>query len=181
MRRWMKLAIPAAGALALAAASNPIAPAAGSSSRPAAPPPGSLTVLTYNVEGLPEPLGWRRAPYLAAIGERLRRLRSLGAQPHVVLLQEAFSAPAQAIGRDAGYRWIVEGPSAEASSPIRPGAADLDFEAGANWWHGETQGKHYDSGLMILSDFRCCAPGAWRSRPSPAQGSTVSPTRGQFW
>jgi endonuclease/exonuclease/phosphatase family metal-dependent hydrolase len=113
--------------------------------------PGTLSVMTYNVKGLPFPAAFDRTEALQEIGLRLARLRKEGRQPHVVLLQEAFSAEAKAIGRLAGYRHIALGPQ-----PADVGAADVmpaAFHENASWLRGETQGKWIDSGLVILSDY----------------------------
>lgn len=65
-------------------------------------PQGDLTVMTYNVKGLPWPVAWGRAAMLDAIGKRLARLRAHGRQPTVVVLQEAFTEDARRIADAAG-------------------------------------------------------------------------------
>lgn len=114
---------------------------------------GTLSVLTYNVEGVPWPFAWNRPPAFARIADRLRTLREAGRNPQIVLLQEAFTADAEAIGRDAGYPYVVRGPSESDLNGAPPSAADGGFEAAARWWHGETGGKLVGSGLMLLSDY----------------------------
>lgn len=114
---------------------------------------GQLSVMTYNVHGVPWPVGWGRPAQLTQIAETLRDLRSRGRNPHVVVLQEAFTEDAQAIGREAGYRYIVDGPSAELVSSERPTAADRLFASSGSWIKGEGLGKFVGSGLQILSDF----------------------------
>src|SRR5204862_8341823 len=52
--------------------------------------PVTLSVMTYNVEGLPWPVRRGRGSQLKAIGEQLAALRARGLQPDVVLLQEGF-------------------------------------------------------------------------------------------
>ena len=113
----------------------------------------SLSVMSYNVEGLPPPARFGRAASLERIGERLAALRQEQRQPNVVLLQEAFAAPARAIAGQAGYRYVASGPSADAvnSTPPPPNAAP--FAAAASHWKGEDDGKWADSGLRILSDY----------------------------
>ena len=49
-----------------------------------------LSVLTYNVRGLPWPLALGRADALKDIGAELARMRREGRQPDVVLIQEGF-------------------------------------------------------------------------------------------
>jgi endonuclease/exonuclease/phosphatase family metal-dependent hydrolase len=125
-----------------------------------APPPplpvdfdGQLSVMTYNVHGVPWPVGWGRPAQLTQIAGTLRDLRSHGRNPHIVVLQEAFTEDAKAIGREAGYRYIVDGPSAELVSSALPTAADLSFANRGSWMKGEKLGKFVGSGLQILSDF----------------------------
>src|SRR4051794_12601604 len=77
--------------------------------QPTSPP---LSVLTYNVHGLPWPLASGRNPAFVEIATRLRALRAAGAQPHVVVLQEAFTGAAKSIGAEAGYPFVLIGPSA---------------------------------------------------------------------
>jgi hypothetical protein len=70
----------------------------------------ALSVMTYNVHGLPFPIAFQRDPALHEIGTRLTALRRGGQQPHVVLLQEAFTTDAKAIAPLAGYRYVALGP-----------------------------------------------------------------------
>jgi len=114
---------------------------------------GSLSVMTYNVKGAPWPVTHGRGHDLRAIGARLAQLRAEGRNPHIVLLQEAFSADARAIARQAGYRFVVQGPDANARNPERASAPDAAFLAARSFFHGERSGKLFDSGLMLLSDF----------------------------
>src|SRR5689334_7647279 len=60
---------------------------------------GSLSVMTYNVKGAPWPVTHGRRRDLREIGDRLHQLRADGRNPHIVLLQEAFSADARAIAQ----------------------------------------------------------------------------------
>lgn len=113
----------------------------------------NLSLLTYNVKGLPWPIASGRPADLAAIADRLRDLRSRGQAPHVVVLQEAFSSDAQAIGHAAGYRYVVQGPSADLTARLAGSSADAKLAAGAHWWAGETMGKMLGSGLQLMSDY----------------------------
>ena len=74
-------------------------------------PAAQLSVLSYNVHGLPWPLTTGRPKALRAIRDRLTAMRAKGDQPHLVLLQEAFSGDAKAIARTTGYKYVVNGPS----------------------------------------------------------------------
>ncbi|WP_395332481.1 endonuclease/exonuclease/phosphatase family protein [Novosphingobium sp. BL-8H] len=104
-----------------------------------------LSVMTYNVKGLPWPLASGRPQALAAIGDRLAQLRRMGRQPQVVVLQEAFIPEAKAIARAAGYAHVVVGPQVRA-------APDADQAATRNWLLGETGSAQVDSGLVLMSD-----------------------------
>lgn len=95
--------------------------------------PSLVSVMTYNVKGLPFPVATGRPKALAQIGRRLGALRRQGRQPDVVLLQEAFTPQAKAIARLAGYPYVVFGPSPD----------DASSKAAGRW---------VDSGLAILSD-----------------------------
>jgi len=115
------------------------------------PRAGPLSIMSYNIKGLPWPVASGRGEAIGAIGQRLAALRSSGNQPHIVLLQEAFGNYAQVLGETAGYRFVVSGPQASASQPTQPlGQA---FADGAQWIKGEESGTLTGSGLAILSDY----------------------------
>ncbi len=113
---------------------------------------GSLSLLTYNVKGLPWPVATGRPAALNAIASQLKGLRVAGRQPHIVALQEAFVDQAKAIGRESGYRYSAFGPSEDAA-PLPASAADKAFLGKSSFWFGERSGKHADSGLAIFSDY----------------------------
>lgn len=122
---------------------------------PVPPPPfsGSLSVLTYNIKGVPWPVAFGRRAALEAIGKRLQDMRLRQQAPQIVVLQEAFTPEAQNIGAAAGYRYIVNGPLADTAGPAGMTDRDRGFAAAARWWKGETAGKLVGSGLQILSDY----------------------------
>lgn len=148
------IALPLAvlGAL-LCAAPAPPQPVSVPRSQVTAPFDGTLSVLTYNVEGQDWPLARDRPANLARIAARLRSLRRAGRQPHIVALQEAFSPNARAIARDTGYAFVVEGPSAASATEGPTSPADRRFVASKGWRDGEGLGPFAGSGLMVLSDF----------------------------
>lgn len=113
----------------------------------------ALSVLTYNVKGLPWPVARGRTADLAAIGNRLASLRILGRQPHIVALQEAFTGEAKAIGVRGGYSYRVIGPSADAAQSTSSGSIAESLSSNGSWLKGETEGHMVDSGLMLLSDY----------------------------
>lgn len=113
----------------------------------------SLSLLTYNVHGLPWPIVSSRATDLASIGARLAALRAAHAQPSVVVLQEAFTRDAARIGAEAGYRFSATGPSQSERDPAAATPVEQVLAAGASAFKGETEGKWEGSGLRLLSDF----------------------------
>jgi endonuclease/exonuclease/phosphatase family metal-dependent hydrolase len=136
-----------------------LGPSVGTNSAPAAPAAGrlhfdgTLSVLTYNVKGLPWPLARGRSAALEKIAAGLLDLRRQGSGPRVVMLQEAFSAEARDIGRAAGYHYSVTGPSASDSNDSAENGEDRHFLAAARWRKGEVGTKLFGSGLLILSDY----------------------------
>jgi len=146
------LALIAAGLIAIPEINRPAHGIAATAIEDFPAEPG-LSVMTYNIEGLPWPVRSGRGADLAAIGARLRQLRDAGRQPHVVLLQEAFSEDAQRIGGDAGYPHIVRGPDAAMAGKSAASRDDLDFAGAGRFLKGERSGKLVGSGLEILSDY----------------------------
>jgi len=113
-------------------------------------PQGELSILTYNVKGLPAPVAIGRAEMLDRIGDRLAAMRKAGSQPSVVVLQEAFTPDAQRIADAAGYRHVIFGPQVEERSRLTGLPVD---KRPRSWMIGETQAPQLSSGLMLLSDF----------------------------
>jgi endonuclease/exonuclease/phosphatase family metal-dependent hydrolase len=113
----------------------------------------TLSVLTYNVEGLPWPVRSGRAPRLREIARQLRTLRGEGRAPDVVLLQEAFSNDAARIGRRAGYADYVRGPSAGMKRPGTSEEAERALVGKRKRRKGEGFPQFLSSGLYVLSDY----------------------------
>ncbi|MCT2558120.1 endonuclease/exonuclease/phosphatase family protein [Tsuneonella sp. YG55] len=115
-------------------------------------PVEQMSVLSYNVEGLPPPARWGRKRYLSRIAEELATMRRAGKAPQVVVLQEAFSDPSPPIAAIAGYRYTASGPTtADRSAPSTAEARTL--ARGARLTKGEGIGHWLGSGLRIMSDF----------------------------
>ncbi|SLJ90247.1 endonuclease/exonuclease/phosphatase family protein [Novosphingobium mathurense] len=114
-------------------------------------PAGPLSILSYNIKGLPWPIAFGRKEANSAIGQRLAAMRSSNAQPRIVLLQEAFGDIANKLGKDGGYRFVVNGPQFASSHEAQP--LGRSFAKGAQWIKGEGAGSLIDSGLAILSDY----------------------------
>ena len=81
------------------------------------------------------------------------RLRSQGAQPHVVVLQEAFTADSREIGAKSGYRYVIDGPDQYQTGLQARSPADISFSTASSFATGETAGKWVSSGLQVLSDY----------------------------
>ncbi|WP_420145511.1 endonuclease/exonuclease/phosphatase family protein [Sphingobium sp.] len=71
----------------------------------------TLSVLSYNIEGLGWPARAGRADDLRRIGRHLAALRRDGRAPDIVLFQEMFSGPAKAAVAASGYPAIATGPN----------------------------------------------------------------------
>lgn len=124
-----------------------------------APPPPAvearsidLTVLTYNVEGLPWPVRAGRARKLRAIGRQLAQLRAEGRAPDVVLLQEGFIKGAADLIALSGYPYVARGPDKRQRDGDVLGKDRLRYRRIKYRTRGEGLGKWRGSGLYILSN-----------------------------
>ena len=109
--------------------------------------------MSYNIHGLPWPIARGRPQALRRIGGRLAQMREQGQQPHIVLLQEAFSADAKSIAKAAEYPFVAAGPGRHDRSDMTADGAQKKFAFGNNKLKGESDGKLEDSGLLVLSDY----------------------------
>ena len=130
-----------------------------------------ISVLTYNVAGLPWPLGCGKASRdldaageripiacdrsgaLEEIGDALGRLRERGTVPDIIMLQEAFIAAAAEIPKRGGYPNWVAGPAASDPGRNVSDRASSEFVAARKFWKGEKLGKFQTSGLVVASNF----------------------------
>lgn len=112
-----------------------------------------ISVLIYNVAGLPWPIRANRREPLKKIGEVLGHMRAAGTEPDIVLLQEAFTMKSQPILELGGYPNIVGGPSRGAKSAKLGKEEAPDFVKGRQFWKGERAGKWLNAGLAIMSNF----------------------------
>lgn len=111
-----------------------------------------LTVLTYNVEGLPWPVRSGRAKKLRAIGRQLAQLRAQGRAPDVVLLQEGFIKDTAELIALSGYPYVAKGPDKQQRDGNVLGKDRLRFRRIKYPQRGEGMGKWRGSGLYILSE-----------------------------
>jgi endonuclease/exonuclease/phosphatase family metal-dependent hydrolase len=130
-----------------------------------------ITVLIYNVAGLPWPLGkgkssrdtdadgkripiaGKRSSALKEIGDTLGELRSEGMEPDIILLQEAFISASAEIPKRGGYPNWVAGPGRKDLGPKHSDRASEEFIADRKFSKGEKSGKGESSGLLLASNF----------------------------
>jgi len=110
----------------------------------------TLSVLTYNLEGLGWPARNGRARELKAIGERLAAMHAAGTAPDVVLFQEMFSSAAKRAVAASGYPAIAPGPRRTTPSSL-PGQAKLAGKA--KLLKGEAGIRLLGGGLAIASRY----------------------------
>jgi len=110
----------------------------------------TLSVLTYNIEGLAWPARKGRGARLREIGRRLAELRRQGIAPDVVMFQEMFSGSAKRAVAATGYPAIVAGPqrltfAGRSTDEPLPGRSRIK--------RGELGIKLLGSGLAIASRY----------------------------
>jgi len=106
-----------------------------------------ISVLTYNVRGLPWPIALGRGQALREIGRELASLRRDGRQPDVVLIQEGFRDEVAQLFQESGYRYWAQGPD----RTERTGFAG-SVVAARDLFRGEGVGKMLGAGLHVFSD-----------------------------
>ena len=112
-----------------------------------------ISVLIYNVEGLPWPIRKKRKNQIRNIGYLLGEMRAVGAEPDIVLLQEAFTMKSDPIPKFGGYPNVVGGPKSNHKAEKLPRELNPEFYDERSFWKGEKFGKFVNSGLAILSNF----------------------------
>ncbi len=130
-----------------------------------------ISVLIYNVAGLPWPIGCgkksrqtdangeripiacNRSAAVKKIGDMLGEMRKQNADPDIVLLQEAFLSVSAQIPERAGYPNWVAGPDRGDLGPTHSDRASEKFISQRRFWKGEKVGKLQSSGLVLASNF----------------------------
>lgn len=110
-----------------------------------------ISVMTYNVAGLPWPIKKGRGKAMKRIAKEIETLHDAGEAPDVIVLQEAFSAPSAHIG--AAYPNRLRGPRARDRTTTDAPALDKDFKKARNRRKGERLGKLMPSGLYLFSNY----------------------------
>jgi endonuclease/exonuclease/phosphatase family metal-dependent hydrolase len=111
-----------------------------------------ISVLTYNVHGLPWPLAKGRPTALKAIGRELAQMRAEGRQPDIVLIQEGFRSDAETLVKLSGYKHWARGPGRAERAPRQSSEEAKRFRAVRYPQWGEGWGKLVGAGLYVLSD-----------------------------
>jgi endonuclease/exonuclease/phosphatase family metal-dependent hydrolase len=130
-----------------------------------------ISVLIYNVAGLPWPLGCgkqsrttdengERIPIACDrseaqrdIGDALATMREMETEPDVIMLQEAFIEDSEEIPIRGGYLNWVTGPTSTDLGPKVSERASSAFIAERSFWKGEKLGKWQSSGLLTAADY----------------------------
>lgn len=111
----------------------------------------TLTVVTYNVAGLPWPARKGSGRGMARIEQAMRT--EWGARrPDVLLLQEAFTRSAAELPRSIGYSNRVAGPSAGDRSTLAAPPLPRSLVRERRRAKGERWGKWIGSGLQLATD-----------------------------
>ena len=111
-----------------------------------------ISVLTYNVRGLPWPLANGRAKALKAIGDHLAAMRREGRQPDVVLIQEGFRHEVSDLVKASGYRHWARGPSRSQRAIGKEPENGQRYATVRYPSSGEGWGTFVGAGLHVLSD-----------------------------
>jgi endonuclease/exonuclease/phosphatase family metal-dependent hydrolase len=138
---------------AVATAPAPDAPAVALEPPPAAQTVSTeISVLTYNIRGLPWPIALGRHAALKEIGRELATLRAEGRQPDIVLIQEGFRREVSNLVKTSGYRYWAQGPArSDRAHDARPADAQ-GYKRVLYRRSGEGWGKFTGAGLHVLSD-----------------------------
>ena len=111
-----------------------------------------VSVLTYNIRGLPWPIATGRHAALKKIGRELAALRAEGRQPDIVLIQEGFRGEVADLVKASGYRYWAQGPTRSERPRDAPPADARGFKRALYRASGEGWGKFTSAGLHVLSD-----------------------------
>lgn len=114
-------------------------------------PPATLSVMTYNMEGLGWPARSGRKRYLSAMSEEFVRMEAAGKLPDVIVFQEAFSTTALRTAASTPHAFFVRGPRASTRSRL-PRTTDPVLRR-RNVLRGEWGLRLLGSGLAVASRY----------------------------
>lgn len=118
---------------------------------PSGPPPATLSVMTYNLEGLTWPARTGRRPYLEAMTAEFARMEQAGQLPDVIVFQEAFSTSALRTAASTPHPHFALGPRARTRSGL-PRTRDPVLRK-RNVLNGEWGFRVMGSGIAIASRY----------------------------
>lgn len=95
-----------------------VPPLAEAGRAPSGPAPATLSVMTYNLEGLTWPARTGRRPFLEAITAEFARMGEAGVLPDVIVFQEAFSTAALRTAAATPHPHFALGPRARTRSGL---------------------------------------------------------------
>lgn len=127
-------------------------PARADAPKPVAVKPVTLSVMTYNVEGLPSLVRKGRGAALKRIGYELAAMRAKGKEPDVVLIQEGFRDEIWDLIDESGYPYVARGPRKGQRDENYLKSEKPDFRRVKYRRQGEGWGKWGSSGLWVLSN-----------------------------
>jgi endonuclease/exonuclease/phosphatase family metal-dependent hydrolase len=130
--------------------------------------PATLSVMTYNLEGLTWPARTGRRPFLEAITAELARMETAGELPDVIVFQEAFSTAALRTAASTPHPHFVIGPRAKTRSRL-PKTRDPVLRK-RNILRGEWGVRMMGSGLAIASRYPITARFAQPYGPTSCAG-----------
>ena len=147
-----------AGSLAAALAlglggcvSYPDVPAPQAAAPPDGPAPPTLSVMTYNLEGLTWPARTGRTPFLEEITAEFARMEQARVLPDVIVFQEAFSTAALRTATATPHPHVALGPRATTRSGL-PKTRDPVLRK-RNYLRGEWGIRFMGSGIAIASRY----------------------------
>lgn len=114
-------------------------------------PPTTLSVMTYNMEGLGWPARSGRKRFLSAMSEEFARMEAAGKLPDVIVFQEAFSTSALRTAASTPHPFFVPGPRAATRSGL-PKTSDPVLRK-RNVLRGEWGIRLLGSGLAVASRY----------------------------
>lgn len=144
---WLAAALALGGCVSYPDVSAPVAgvaPAPG-------PAPATLSVMTYNLEGLTWPARTGRAPFLEEMTAEFARMEQAGLLPDVIVFQEAFSTAALRTASSTPHPYYALGPRAPTRSGL-PKTRDPVLRK-RNYLRGEWGMRFMGSGIAIASRY----------------------------
>ena len=117
----------------------------------ALPRPDSVSIMTYNIEGLTWPARTGRAPFLEKISEEFARMAQVGELPDVVVFQEAFSTTALRTAAGSPHPIFALGPRRSTKTSFAKTQDPVLRKR--NILRGEWGIKTFGSGLAVASRY----------------------------